>query len=67
MNEKIKIDAPEGTYRIVEGPTPHGGVVMVAYFYDAKDRRCVESKSKTTQILEFDDDGECIFSIISKG
>ena len=46
--------------------TPHGGVKMVAYFYDKDNNRCPEGKNVSrVQILEFDENDVCVFSIIS--
>ena len=46
--------------------TPHGGVRMKAFFFDAYGLPCEESKAKKTQIIEYDNNGNSVFSIISE-
>ena len=57
---------PDNCSREVIGKTPHGGVRMVAYFFDKKGRPCLEKNAKSTQIVEYDEKGVCIFSVISR-
>lgn len=61
------INATPGTYEVREGPTPHGGVRIAAFYYDAEDHPCSKSNAEKVQILEYDSSGVCIFSLISEG
>ncbi len=57
---------PEDCCREVIGKTPHGGVRMVAHFFDENGKPCLERNAKTIQILEYDNNDVCIFSVISR-
>ena len=63
--EKLNLK-PEECCREVVGKTPHGGVRMVAHFFDKKGKPCLEKNAKSTQIVEYDKNGICVFSVISR-
>ena len=44
----------------VDGPTPAGGVYYIAYFRDAKGRRCVKDDTAHYEIVEFDKNNEVL-------
>lgn len=48
------------------GETPHGGRKTLCYFYDKSGNPCNESEAATLQILEFDANNICVFSIITE-
>ena len=45
-------------------PNLHGAVRGVAYYFDENDNRCERDKASKMQILEFDENDVCVFSII---
>lgn len=51
---------------VTYGDTPHGGVKTVAYFFDASGNRCREEDAASIQILEFDNNNTCVFSLIAE-
>lgn len=61
-----KFEAEPGTFSANNGPTPHGGVKTVAYFYDKDGNPCEEGNAAKIQILEFDASDVCIFSLIAE-
>lgn len=54
------------TMKIYTGETPHGGVLTKVFFFDAYGIPCEELKAKKTQIIEYDENGNAVFSIISE-
>ncbi len=48
------------------GKTPHGGVRTKGFFFDAYGMPCEESKAKRVQIIEYDENDNEVFSIISE-
>lgn len=48
------------------GMGPNGGCRTLCYFYDSEGAPCEESEAATMQILEFDAENICIFSLITE-
>lgn len=48
--------------REVVGKTPHGGVKMVAFFFDKNGNPCIEQDAAVVLIYEYDKEGNVIFS-----
>ena len=48
------------------GERPHGGARELCYFYDQEGNPCKETEAKKFQILEFDKENNCIFSMITE-
>ena len=65
-NEPDGIDDKFKREVILDSPTPNGGVRMIGYFFDKDGNRCEEEKASQVQILEFDENDVCVFSIISE-
>lgn len=61
----VPANAPRvlGASRTIIGATPHGGVKMTAFFYDADGKPCAESAAVTTHIIEYDKNDVPIFSL----
>lgn len=55
---------PEDCRREVTGEMPHGGVKVVIYFLDENERPCLEKDAKIIHIVEYDKNGEGLFSIL---
>ena len=48
------------------GETPHGGYKTLCYYFDESGCPCKENKAATLQILEFDKNNNCVFSLITE-
>ena len=54
---------PEDCRREVIGPTLHGGVRTMLFFFNENDKPCLENDSKKLLAIEYDADGNEFFSI----
>ena len=51
-----------GPYKdVFEGPTPHGGVLMVTFYFDSKYKPIEKEKATLTITHEYDDHKRSIF------
>ena len=66
-NETNKDENQFSRVTISQYPLPHGGVKEVANFFDKDGNPCKEGMAHTIQILEYDENDVCVFSIIANG
>lgn len=59
-----KTDIPkEECCRVIEGPTPHGGVRMELYYFDKEGELCRFEDAITGRLIEIDNNGFTIFEV----
>ncbi len=63
--EKSPVKSSE-FYSVSYGKTPNGGVKTVAYFFAADGSPCREEDARSVQILEYDQNDVCVFSLKSQ-
>lgn len=54
----------QGTFKVIEGETPHGGTYSVGFFLREDDTYCTEEEADKIFHVEYNEKDESIFSIM---